>query len=102
MTFDGGGVVMMPDTIKIFGHDFVVKMHKEEDSGNVSLGTYMVGRNTILINTRQSDSQMESTLLHEIIEIVNALNELGLTHSQVSALETGLYAVLKDNRMLVI
>ena len=41
--------------------------------------------------------QLESTLLHEIIEALNHALELKLEHGAIAGLEAGLYQVLTDN-----
>jgi len=90
---------MIPETLKIFGHNYIVRMHDDGVLGNNNLGTFLGRQTEILINRRQSKTQMESTLLHEIIEVINSHQGLGLKHKQINRLETGLYQVLKDNEL---
>jgi len=90
---------MIPEKLKIFGHDYVVMMHDQDEVGNYHLGTHIHRSTEILINRSQSKTQMESTLIHEIIEALNVYQELNLKHDQVVRLETGLYQVLKDNKL---
>jgi hypothetical protein len=41
--------------------------------------------------------QQESALIHEIIEQIDCINQLGLEHGQICVLESMLYQVIKDN-----
>lgn len=61
------------------------------------MGACHVPPNKIYINTTLSKNQQESVLLHEILEYINDSCDLGLSHSQVSTLETMLYQVVQDN-----
>ena len=82
--------------MKILGYDFRVEMDKPYNE----LGA--MGRshfNTMLIQIA-SDSgkqQMESTVLHEIIELCNVALEMELSHHAISVLETSLYQTLTAN-----
>lgn len=93
----------LPKKIKIGGHIFdVIVRNKRKEDGDQRLGCSDVYANRIFINRHeaQSLSQEESTLFHEIIEIISAFNDMKLTHDQICALETNLYQVLKDNKLL--
>lgn len=41
-----------------------------------------------------------TTLIHEIIETINWSFEMGLSHQNITTLETSLIAILKDNKIL--
>ena len=41
--------------------------------------------------------QLESTLIHEVIELTNKTLDLGLTHLQVCGVEAGIYSFLKGS-----
>jgi len=87
----------IPSKLKILGHDYTVKLvdlNETDTYGNINLNT-----NIIRINHNKTQSQQETTLLHEIIEALNFNLELELKHNQITALEAGLYQVLKDNRL---
>ena len=89
---------MLPLTITIQGKTFTVKykpkvmLDKQECCG---ISHY--AEQYIEISTAYPAECQESTLLHEIIEVINGQNDLGLKHWQVSVLETGLWQVLKEN-----
>jgi hypothetical protein len=92
---------MLPTTLNIQGKTFAVR-YKD----NVMLndqeccGLEATFEQYIEISTKYPIECQQSTLLHEIIEVINDLNELGLKHRQISALETGLWQVLKENGLL--
>jgi hypothetical protein len=54
-------------------------------------------KQTILINDELTDDNKLSTLLHEVIEIVNSQYNLALPHQTIQTLEASLFAVYKDN-----
>jgi len=72
-------------------------MIDDRESGDY--GSLNPNTNTIRLNKNKTQSQIESTLLHEIIEALNINLELRLEHPQISALEAGLYQVIKDNQI---
>lgn len=85
----------IPDKLKILGHEYAVKiidLNETDTFGNHNMNTLI-----IRLNRNKADSQIQSTLLHEIIEAINYNMEIELEHPQISALEAGLYQVLKDN-----
>lgn len=91
----------IPQKIKIGGHIYgIIKRDREKEDGKSSCGTHDGKYNKIWINIAWSQSQQESTLIHEIIEAINWLQALGLEDRQVQGLEAGLYQVLKDNRLI--
>lgn len=92
----------IPKKIKVGGHIYkVILRNRNENDGASELGTANIyNKLKIWLDTGQASSQLESTLLHEIIEIVNALNKIGLTEEKICQLETGLYQVFSDNKLL--
>ena len=89
--------MIIPDNIKILGHNYTIIMIDDRESGDY--GSLNPNTNTIRLNKNKTQSQIESTLLHEIIECLNMSLELRLEHQQISALEAGLYQTLKDNKI---
>ena len=92
----------IPKKVKIGGHWYKVLLRKnrERQDGSSSLGSENSRFNNIWIDGNQAITQQESTLLHEIIEAINYLNHLSLGEKEISVLETNLYQVLKDNKLL--
>lgn len=91
----------IPKQLKIGGHIYKVILHdRMEKGGSDKLGTSYVYKNRIFLDNKVSPSQLESTLLHEILEVINSLNNIGATEEKICQFETGLYQVLKDNKLL--
>jgi hypothetical protein len=92
---------MLPTTLNIQGKTFAV-LYKDKVMLNDQecCGIEDTFDQYIEISTKYPIECQQSTLLHEIIEVINDLNELGLKHRQISALETGLWQVLKENGLL--
>lgn len=62
-------------------------------------GTTDLKEHKILINNSMCDEEKQSTLLHEIIEVINQQNDLQLPHQTIQTLENSLYQVLNDNQL---
>ena len=92
----------IPNKIKVSGQVYKITI---SDSlavrGKDTLGTTNVYlNNQIWLDSRQSPTQLESTFIHEILEIIIALNKLDINEQGICILETNLYQVLKDNKLL--
>jgi hypothetical protein len=87
--------------LNILGHDYEVQFveHNQLDTSR-NCGTCDMYRTILAISTNQSRTMQESTIIHEIIEAVNYCLELNLEHNKITALESGLYQVLKDNKLI--
>lgn len=87
----------IPGKIKILGHEFTIMM---VDLSEAETYGYMNPNTNIMrLNKNKAQSQIDSTLLHEILEAVNHNLELQLAHNQITSLEASLYQVLKDNKL---
>lgn len=91
--------MIIPDSIRIGGHDVTI----EVINGNTRFtkyGDYSKWDNRIRIN---SDGTVESTkaetFMHEIIEAIDTMNELGLPHNAIASLSEGLFAVIRNNKL---
>ena len=89
--------MQIPDRLKILGLDYTVKLLDDNETG--WFGSHNGSTQIIRLNINKHPDQIASTLLHEIIEALNMHCELALTHNQMSALEAGLYQVLKGNKL---
>lgn len=69
----------------------------EEVNGLADYGSTKLDRQIILIDKDLTEDNKWSTLGHEVIEIINSQNDLGLTHQTISTLEASLFQVYKDN-----
>lgn len=68
----------------------------EEES---KFGVCNTARGEILISTRFKEDQQQSSLLHELIELVSTSTGLNLSENIVKTLESGLYHIIHDNRL---
>lgn len=89
------------NSIKILGYEYTVQQRSPpEGIPTDSFGGCDFAKGTIYCSKDIPSNLQESTLLHEILEALNYHLELGLKHSQITALEAGLYQVLKDNGII--
>jgi hypothetical protein len=79
---------------KIGGHIYSIELVDGEDITK-DCGECNKARNVIKIRKDIPQTQIEETLLHEIIHALNG----GLDEVTVDGLATGLYQVLKDNKL---
>lgn len=71
---------MIPKKVKILGNVYLVDIFDEKDTLNDNLGTHWKRYRRIHLNKHSDYQCQESTLLHEIIEAINAVLEMGLKH----------------------
>jgi len=84
--------------LKILGYDYTVHYSPPRHEGGMNAsGCSNAGYQVIVIDPLLCKQEQESTLLHEILEVLNGHLELSLCHQTISSLEVGLYQVLKDN-----
>ena len=88
------------DKYLILGYDYnVVVADLRKLGGIINPARSDCQLQKIYIASNQHQQQIESSLIHEFIEIINTANHLDLTETQVCTLETGLYQTLKNNDM---
>lgn len=84
--------------IKILGHQIPIIYEKDLLREHSKFGHYDPKKQEIKIDADMNKQQQNTTLLHEIIEVIDSALQLNLDHDkQLSKLEVGLYQVLKDN-----
>lgn len=87
-------------SIFIFGKQYSINyvdaVDHEDNSGecNIRAGEIRI------LNTL-SEAQKNDTLLHEILHIISDELCLGMSERQVTAMAVGLYAVYKENNIIV-
>ena len=86
----------LPDKLKIGGHVVDVRVVSSREMP-IKLGQSMEQLNFIRVWDGMPESQIASTLLHEIIEYFDAHYELKLEHRQISTLAQALFQILRDN-----
>ena len=85
----------IPKKIKIGGHIYTIKMVDGEDIDN-DAGEQNRSRNIIKIRKDLPQTQIEETLIHEILHACNN----GLKEEVIDGLAVTLYQVLKDAKLL--
>jgi hypothetical protein len=68
-----------------------------DDGGRDQAGSTNIGKQIIFIDPAQHAQSAETTVLHEMIEILNYQLELNLSHPTIMQLESGLYEALTSN-----
>ena len=89
----------IPENIKVGGHDIRVEF---SDSAHIdALGEYVCARNLIRLKqeTESTECNVAECLLHEIIECINAKNDLRMEHTAITVLSEVLFQVLRDNQL---
>lgn len=79
--------------MRILGYNYRITADGNADDMN-ALGRFRAKRQIIELAEDLCPEQAASTVLHEIIEALKYHLELSLDHSDVMALEAGLYQVL--------
>ena len=87
--------MIIPKKLKIGGHIYKVILVDGEDINN-DAGEQNRARNIIKIRKDIPQTQLEETLLHEIIHACNS----GMKEEIIDGLAVSLYQVLKDNYLL--
>ena len=94
---------MIPRTLKIGGLNFdvVLEPHRRRDHGVDSSASENCTYQKIWLDSeaQKSDGMMDD-LIHEVIEVVNCLYDLELSHQTITTLGEVLHQVLRDNRLV--
>jgi hypothetical protein len=89
--------VKLPKHISLGGHQIKVEpqpgLSKLGECGHFEMGTL-----TIRIDTDMPETLVQETLLHEIVEAINALYELELAHRTIQILGTALHQALSKEK----
>lgn len=85
--------------IKAYGQTWKVKVLKKHPLLNNKFGEFNVGTNTIFIDATSSEQQQQTTLLHEIIHLIEFCTEMSLKERDVMCLESGLFQIIHDNKL---
>ena len=82
------------------GHEIEVTLRPDLAFRESSPGVAYIWGMKVELDTNAPLSRQWMALLHEIIEFINSLNDLGLTHEQISTIGAGMFQFLSDNRLL--
>jgi len=88
----------IPTELKIGGHIYSIEVSPMWHQSNY--GVTRPAYNLIWVDGALPKSQIESTLLHEVLEVINEQHALDLGEVKIRTLEQALYQVLSDNKML--
>lgn len=83
----------MRKSVRILGHNYSVEIRDAMSS--FGKGSLSEGR--IILDEEQCEGQLLSTLIHEVIELINSQLELKMAHNMICGVETGLYQFLVEN-----
>ena len=80
--------------------DDMYKALSDGDDDNECLGAccFRVDGHEIMIDRSLSGSRYVATVIHEVVELLNNLYDLGLEHSQISTMGEALTQLFGDNR----
>jgi hypothetical protein len=91
----------LPAKLRIIGFDYRViedpDLTKKQDSMACHIGNTL----QIIIDEGFSDPHKKEALIHELLESLNYLLELGLPHNIITGISQGLFAIVNDNPALV-
>lgn len=85
---------------RIAGIDYAV-IEKSTDDMNGLVGSADFNHQIISINRDCTEQTQEIALLHEVLHIVDAAFNVGLSEEQVRVLTHGLLALVKDNQAVL-
>ena len=88
-----------PENIRIMGLDYYIDIYPRRERD--SYGVCHHDTHTIGISNCNSEEHAKSVLLHEILEALNYRLELNMDHTKITALEAGLFQVMRDNPKLM-
>lgn len=89
----------IPNKVNILGRDFEIIKENFASHANTHIGSTVMISQKIWLDTETHKQQQEETLIHEIIETIDTMCELGLEHPDMSVLSSALYQVLKENKL---
>ena len=88
--------------IRILGREYKVKKKKLKTGPNYTIfGETKYREHEIHLHSDNGRGQDMETLFHEIFHVVSNLTGSKLSEKQVTAMSTGIYSVLKDNKKLL-
>ena len=95
MLWQNNGVKMK---IKLFGHEIALAIDENLERRTGAYGQFSVNTLNMTIDGLIPQSVKLATVVHESLEAINYFNELNLEHNVISAISTGIFALLSDNK----
>jgi hypothetical protein len=91
----------IPKKLKIAGYTYEIKIGDLIKTEGSTKPAYTHSRwQKIVIAKDQHKEEIESSLIHEILEAIDYHYSLKMDHDKLMTLETALYQVLTDNKLL--
>ena len=87
--------------IRIMGHDVAVRDDANFARDHEGLGGFSIDNLWIALDTSYPPTQLNETLLHELVEAINYFGELKLQHPIITRLSSGLHQILADNPEII-
>lgn len=84
----------IPKILKIGGYYITVRV--TPDVPNDNCGQFDIKKNEMLLHANQEPTQLEASLIHEILHAIN----ITLDENQVEFISQALYQVIKDNNLV--
>jgi hypothetical protein len=85
--------------IIISGIPYQINLIEPNTRADENMGRCDVKLGLITIQRDMPDQIQFSTLIHEVIEAINDMNELGMKHNVISCISTQLAEVLMNNKI---
>jgi len=89
--------VHIPDRLSVLGVESAIVLGTLDELD--AAGTWRASDGRLCLATDRPETQVAETFLHEIIESLNYALELELKHPQIQALSSGLFGVMRNNRL---
>jgi hypothetical protein len=83
--------------IRIMGHDVDIRYDANYAKDQGGQGGFASESLWIALDTSYPPTQLNETLLHELVEAINYFGELKLKHSAITRLGNGLHQIFADN-----
>lgn len=88
--------------IKIAGYLISIKKDGNMLGNQSRIGEYSHFEQKIVLAEGLTEQQQNETLIHEILEAIDAIYELGLDHDeQLSKLSVIIHQIIQDNKTLI-
>lgn len=88
---------MRPASVKVLGQKFTITFTEGDPLDADDLGECAVDSLSIAVRDKLNPEKERLVLLHEVIHAIEDVLNLKLSEKQVEGLETGVYALIRDN-----
>jgi len=88
---------LRPAKVKVLGQTFSIQFATGEPLDEDDLGECSVDKLTLTVRDGLHPEKERLVLVHEIVHAIEDVLGLNLKEKQVEGLETGIYALIRDN-----